>query len=654
MANFTIGLSALRTSQFAMDIVSNNVANSQTEGYHRRTVNMKSVPPNLIGGFRIGNGVGISQINRVRDSVTEASLTTVIADSNHVGQMLTVERNIESAITAGENAIGRQLDAFFSEFTNLSASPSDPALRSSLIESGVQLSSSLRDASNKLDELKQNVRQQIDAELESLNMDLQELSDVSTEIFRYSAQGIDHNIELDQRDAIINRIAEVIGIFRHEKAGGQLHVTIGNHSIQQGNKANVVSAVDVEGKVEIRLDNSDRALPLETGRLGALIQAYNELIPSYQDHLNQVSAQLIQKVNSVQSTGIGTAGSFETLIGNTSLSDVNVPLAEALPDLDLSAGEITIAVTDPSGNRETQTLTFDPATDSLTDLVGRFNTVPGVNASIRANSNQLQITSAPGYTFDFTGGMENQPDLSLITGSSVPALSGHYTGQANEELTVRIEGSGTIGNSGNLFANVFSSSGALLQRVSLGTGYEPGSEIELDDGVRLSFAAGTLNNNDEFTTRVTGDPDETGTLAALGVNAFFQGSDARTIRVDSSIVSDPERISTGRTGEPSDASNLNRFIGIGSDSSMPRGRTLTQYVSEFTTELGFEIQSNTALNTSLTNYKMRLEQERDSKSGVDLNEELVYLQEYQKSYEAAVRVIQVTDQMLNELINIFK
>ena len=70
------------------------------------------------------------------------------------------------------------------------------------------------------------------------------------------------------------------------------------------------------------------------------------------------------------------------------------------------------------------------------------------------------------------------------------------------------------------------------------------------------------------------------------------------------------------------------------------------------TEIGFEINSNTALSTSLTSFRLRLEQERDAVSGVDLNEELVYLQEYQKSYEAAVRIIQATDDILNELFRI--
>ena len=70
---------------------------------------------------------------------------------------------------------------------------------------------------------------------------------------------------------------EVVGIQRNEAPGGQLHLTIGNHSIQQGNRANTLSIVDNVGQIEVYLDDSDRPLNVETGRLSALVETYNEM-----------------------------------------------------------------------------------------------------------------------------------------------------------------------------------------------------------------------------------------------------------------------------------------------------------------------------------------------------------------------------------------
>ncbi|QEF98511.1 Flagellar hook-associated protein 1 [Stieleria maiorica] len=652
MPNFSIGLSALQTSQFALEMVSNNISNANTDGYHRRSLTLQATHPDIVGGFRVGTGVTISGINRVRDSVTEASLTSVISDSSDVEQLLNIERKIESALLTGDNSIGRQLDAFFAEFTNLSASPNEPAQRSALLETGKQLTGGLRDAAQQLTELKGNIRLQIEHEIELLNGDLGELRDVSFQIFKFEAQGIEHNNELDQRDAVLNRIAEVVGIRRNEQPGGQLHLTIGHHSIEQGSHPSSLSVIESGQQLEIYLDDSDRPLAIETGRLSALVEAYNEIIPAYEEKLDQIAGELIQSVNRVHSTGIGSAGSFTNLVGNVSVSQTNIPLNEALPDADLTAGELTLSVTDANGDRQTHVITIDPDVDTLEDVAAQLSSILGITSSIRAVSNQFQITTGADVEFDFAGGVETNPDLSLFTGTSVASVSGTYTGEVNEELTVRIEGSGQVGSAANLFANVYSSSGALLSRVNVGDGYEAGSPIELDDGVSIAFTAGTMNDADEFSTRLTGEPDQTGILAALGINAFFSGTDAHSIAVDRTLASQPERIATGRSGEAADTSNLSRFIAIADTTLMPSNRTLGQFASEMGTEIGFEISSNTSLSASLTTFKLRLETERDAISGVDLNEELVYLQEYQKSYEAAVRIIQATDEMLSELFRI--
>ncbi len=58
-------LSGLAANQSALQVTSNNVANANTEGYARKTVELES---RLLDG--IGSGVSISGINRAVDRVT--------------------------------------------------------------------------------------------------------------------------------------------------------------------------------------------------------------------------------------------------------------------------------------------------------------------------------------------------------------------------------------------------------------------------------------------------------------------------------------------------------------------------------------------------------------------------------------------------------
>ena len=54
-----IGLSALRSSQVGLDVISQNIANANTPGYHRQNVHLESLNVNLFRTQRIGSGVSV-------------------------------------------------------------------------------------------------------------------------------------------------------------------------------------------------------------------------------------------------------------------------------------------------------------------------------------------------------------------------------------------------------------------------------------------------------------------------------------------------------------------------------------------------------------------------------------------------------------------
>ena len=60
MSSFSIGLSGLQTSQYAMEVISNNIANADTEGYHRRRIHLEAREVDKFAGFQFGNGVSLN------------------------------------------------------------------------------------------------------------------------------------------------------------------------------------------------------------------------------------------------------------------------------------------------------------------------------------------------------------------------------------------------------------------------------------------------------------------------------------------------------------------------------------------------------------------------------------------------------------------
>ena len=65
--------------------------------------------------------------------------------------------------------------------------------------------------------------------------------------------------------------------------------------------------------------------------------------------------------------------------------------------------------------------------------------------------------------------------------------------------------------------------------------------------------------------------------------------------------------------------------------------TLEDSLGATTSEIGFQVQSSSFLQINISEINYQHQTELASISGVDLNEEMINLSQYQKSYEAAVQ-----------------
>ena len=128
-----IGFSALQASQFAINNVSQNLANASTEGYHRQEVGLQTSQSQIIGGQIVGRGVEVSHVSRLRDQIVESGLTNSIGDLEAVNQQLNIESTIESILAPGERSIQTVLTGLFDSLARLSANPSENALRDSAL-----------------------------------------------------------------------------------------------------------------------------------------------------------------------------------------------------------------------------------------------------------------------------------------------------------------------------------------------------------------------------------------------------------------------------------------------------------------------------------------------------------------------------------------
>ena len=386
-----------------------------------------------------------------------------------------------------------------------------------------------------------------------------------------------------------------------------------------------------------------------------MVELYNETVPEFENRLDQFASDFIRQFDQVHAGGVGIDGAFSALTGNRAVANSNVPLNQSGAAFSIDAGRLYFSITDPEGNRRTASISIDPDTQGLKDVAQAISGIENLQAVVNEQTNQLQIIAQPGYQFDFTGSVETIPALEAYSGSSIPKFSGTYSGAESQSISFQIVGSGTVGVTEGLTAQVFDSQGELIAELNIGSGYEANTDIALDNGVALRFGFGEVVSGDSFDLELVANSDSSGILSALGLNSFFVGYDARTIDVDSRIVSDPDQFAASRNGDAGDSANLLAFVELRERDGVDGGRlSFDEYLNEITLDIGIQVQTSVSLKEGYQSLKDRFQLERDSYSGVDLNEEALYLAQFQKSYEAAVRVLQTSESMLDELFTILR
>src|SRR5690242_790623 len=90
---------ALRAFQRALDVTGHNIANVNTVGYSRQSIEFSENDPTKfwMGGVHaLGNGVTISSVNRIRDAFLDQRKLQATGDTGKFLQMADSLRNVQA------------------------------------------------------------------------------------------------------------------------------------------------------------------------------------------------------------------------------------------------------------------------------------------------------------------------------------------------------------------------------------------------------------------------------------------------------------------------------------------------------------------------------------------------------------------------------
>lgn len=309
----------------------------------------------------------------------------------------------------------------------------------------------------------------------------------------------------------------------------------------------------------------------------------------------------------------------------------------------------------------------DPANATVDELVTAINADLGtagsatevggrlvVRSAQGGNSAQLGLTNVGAGTALTALGLSTSPTFGRDTAVTVK-VEGSYTGADNQQFVFVPESDGQIGQTTDLRIRVLDNNGSLVTTVNVGRNYEPGKQVDLGNGIKVSFGPGSVSATagNVFELDALADSDTSDLLVATGMNAFFLGSSAADIEVNPDLLGSPDRLAAGVGTAEGDAGNLARILGLRTrDLEDLDVNTIEDFYADIVGDVGFETAAATAGLQAEDRLLSQLEAERESLSGVNMDEEMVDMLRFQQSYEAAARFISVAQEMTDTLINL--
>jgi flagellar hook-associated protein 1 len=652
MGSYGIGLSGLKVAQGMIDLVSTNIANATTEGYHRQEAIVRPIVLKTYGAVGIG-GAEIGSVRRSVNNLLEMEITRQQSNLSQSSEELSVLKTLEAAFgDVGQGGLGEAIDRFFTSITELSADPKNEAMRVQAVWAGDAVAGEFRNIGSFLEDMETQVERQTQEAVQNFNSLTVEISELAKEMVSVSVRGGSSNILSDRRDQAIRELAELADIHVSLVSDG----TVESLTISAAGTPVVSSSTTMDIEVartrdgELGVGAKDSGLyrtNISGGKIGAMLTISNDVLSSLRGELDTMAKWVADTVNDIHIQGVGSGGSFSELTG-APLENVAV----GQWDSPVVAGDFRVRmINQTTGEATRSTINVDPA-DELSDVAARLDAIAGLSASIVESS--LKIEADAGFKFDFLPALLSDPHTSAITGDAGVAISGVYTGPANHIYTAKVVGSGRVGVADDLVLEVRDEANQLIETLDIGQGYAAGDALDLGLGMTVTLTAGQLNNDDEFTIEAVADVDTSGFLKAAGMNTFFLGSNASDISVRRDILDDPGgRLACSSSAAMTDQIGVERLIDIGDKTHAELGGiSVRDYFRGIVTGVGQSIVVREARTISLENVMAQLNHQRDEISGVDLNEETAKLISLERLYQGMARVISAQDKAMGELMEL--
>ncbi|MEO6396235.1 MAG: flagellar hook-associated protein FlgK [Devosia sp.] len=602
----TNALSGMNTSQNSLEVLSRNVANAGTPGYHRQSLSV--IDTKGVNSVYARSG----GIDRAFNQSLQAHYTRAISDTGFSAVRADVLDRLQTFL--GKPGDPGSLDTMFLGFQSalqqLGTSPDNYATRASVVSQAQALAGTLNSLTNEIQSLRKETEVKMASDVDSLNQSIGSLAKVNGRLADQTLDLASRAALMDQRDRLVTDVAAILDVRVDYRDDGTVALMTRSGVGILDNKASIFEfqptgalSADAQFNVNPELSGVGRLVlhtpagltldlvqqnVLKSGELAALVELRDQTLVTAQSQLDEIAAGLAQSLSTVTTAGTATA------IGPAQGFDLDIAAIRNGNDLVLNYTQGGVAKT-------LRVLRVDDTGKLPLDYV---------------DANGARVVGV-----DFSGG-------AAAVASALGSVLGAGFAVSSTGSTIKVLDDGA-GNTTSIEALTSRSTATTLQSGALAL------NLFVDQ------------NNADFTNALDGKGQLRGFAGRIAVNG--------AITTDNKLL--VQYAPNGSLGDSARADYLlDQLQHMSLASGLAGGTRLGGSVDDLIAQtLDFQGSVASSATSDSATQSLTLEtlcERLDSEYGVNVDEEMARLMELQNAYAANARVISVVQELLNRLMDL--
>ncbi|AYC32514.1 flagellar hook-associated protein FlgK [Pseudomonas cavernae] len=671
-----IGLSGLSVSKTQLSVTGHNITNVNTPGYTRQDAAQATRVPQFSGAGYIGSGTTLTEIRRSYSEFLTTQLRSSTALSSDVAAYKSQIDQLDSLLAGATTGITPAMQKFFSALQTAAEDPANIPARQLVLSEAEGLARRFNTVYDRLNEQNSFSNKQMSVVGEQVNRLAGSIASLNNAIAIAGSNGKEPNDLLDARDEAIRQLSTYIGVTVTPQDDGSQNVFIGSgQPLVVGGSANRLEVVPGEGdpnrfEVQFVSGGSRQTITsqISGGELGGIIRYRGEVLDSTMNSLGRLALAVSDQVNSQLGQGLDLKGQVGTALfgdyNDAGLAQLRVQsfagnTGTAVPQLNISdTSKLTASDyrLEYDGSQYIARRLSDNATMQVSGTGTAADPLRLSDGSGLDQGFELVLNGAPasGDKFLLQPTRRGASTISAVLDQPDQLA---FAAPVRSEANLQNRGTGSIGQP-DLQAN-----GSALSLTALKGALNPPVVLTYDAAAGdFTAPAGTT------LTRINpadGLPATPTAFQAGQENTYeLQLADGSVLRMTLSgrpqngdtfsVAFNDKGVSDNRNALKLADLQSKATIGVDPNAPGTTGVTFSDGYGDLVERVGTLTAQARQDSDATTAILKQATDNRDSLSGVNLDEEAANLIKFEQYYNASAQIVQVARSLFDTLINTFR